>query len=59
VGTSPADVVRCLGRGRHDGLLLAPLASDAATATMMVLSISHLVAALIIVPALALTLSPK
>jgi membrane protein YqaA with SNARE-associated domain len=36
-----------------------PLTSDATTATMVVLSISHLVAALIIVPALALTLSPK
>jgi hypothetical protein len=36
-----------------------PLASDATTATMVVLSLSHLVAALIIVPALALTLSPK
>jgi Family of unknown function (DUF6069) len=36
-----------------------PLASDATTATMVVLSISHLVAALIIVPALALTISSK
>jgi hypothetical protein len=36
-----------------------PLTSDATTATMVVLSISHLVAALIIVPALALTLDPK
>jgi hypothetical protein len=36
-----------------------PLTSDATTATMVVLSISHLVAALIIVPALALTLSPR
>jgi hypothetical protein len=36
-----------------------PLTSDATTATMVVLSISHFVAALIIVPALALTLSPK
>ena len=36
-----------------------PLTSDASTATMVVLSISHLVAALIIVPALALTLDPK
>jgi hypothetical protein len=36
-----------------------PLTSDATTATMVVLSISHLVAALIIVPALALTLAPK
>jgi Family of unknown function (DUF6069) len=33
-----------------------PLASDASTATMVVLSISHLVAALTIVPALALSL---
>jgi hypothetical protein len=39
--------------------LWLPLASDATTATMIVLSISHAVAALIIVPALALTLSPK
>jgi Family of unknown function (DUF6069) len=36
-----------------------PLASDASAATMVVLSIAHVVAALVIVPALALTLSPK
>jgi hypothetical protein len=36
-----------------------PLTSDATTATMVVLSISHVVAALIIVPALAAALSSK
>lgn len=36
-----------------------PLTSDATTATMVVLSISHMVAALVIVPALALTLHPR
>jgi Family of unknown function (DUF6069) len=36
-----------------------PLASDGTTATKVVLSIGHLVAALVIVPALALTLHPR
>jgi hypothetical protein len=36
-----------------------PLTSDATTATMVVLSIAHVVAALIIVPALALALNPE
>lgn len=36
-----------------------PIASDGTTATMVVLSISHVVAALIIVPALTLTLPPR
>jgi hypothetical protein len=36
-----------------------PLASDGSAATIIVLSISHVVAALIIVPALALTLPPR
>ncbi|HZD38900.1 MAG TPA: DUF6069 family protein [Actinomycetes bacterium] len=36
-----------------------PVTSDGTTATMVVLSISHVFAALIIVPALALALHPK
>jgi Family of unknown function (DUF6069) len=36
-----------------------PLTSDGTTATMVVLSIGHVVAALVIVPALALTLHPR
>jgi hypothetical protein len=36
-----------------------PLASDATTATKVVLSIGHVVAALVIVPALPLTLHPR
>jgi Family of unknown function (DUF6069) len=36
-----------------------PIASDGTTATVVVLSISHIVAALVIVPALALALPPR
>jgi hypothetical protein len=60
---------RWSGRPRLAFLILAmiglvasfalPIASDASTATKVVLSISHIVVAIIIVPALALALPPR
>lgn len=41
------------------GSLALPIVSDASTATKVVLSISHVVVAIIIVPALALALPPE
>jgi hypothetical protein len=49
-------VVRALALCGAIASFALPIRSDGTTATVVVLSISHVVAALVIVPALALTL---